>query len=83
MNVLLVSCDKLNELMSGAVTDTEPDNLGWMTIEQTPLLKIGVLRNDGEAVRTGILPNVLVRKATQPALADVRAVGKERRQHAG
>ena len=82
-NVLLMVRDELDDLLPGAVADAKADDFGWMAVKQTALLKIGVLRDDGEAVSTCILPNVLVREAEQPALANMRAVGKKRRQQAG
>ena len=83
VDVLLMSRDKLNELLSSAVADAEPDDFGRVSVKQTTLLKVGVLGDDGETVSAGILPNVLVGKSKQTALADVRAVGKKRCQQAG
>ena len=81
-DVPLVCRDELNELLTSAVADAEPDDFGWMAVKQTTLLKVGILRDDSEAVGAGILPNVLVGEAEQPALASVRAVGKKRSQQA-
>ena len=58
--------DELNELLTSAVANAEPDDFGWMAVKQTPLLKIRVLRDDGKAVGVGILPNVLVRSPSRP-----------------
>ena len=75
-NIPFVGLYAIDELLQGAVADAEPDDFGWVAVKQTALLKVGVLRDDGKAIGTGIIPNILVGKAKQPTLADVRALGK-------
>jgi len=82
-NVLLVCRDELNNLLPGAVADAKPDDFWRVAVEQTARLKVGVLRDDGVAVDSGMLSNILVGEAKHPALANMCAVGKKRRQQAG
>ena len=83
VNIPLVSRDEFDELLSGAVADAQPDELGRMAVQQTALMKVGILRDDGRAVGPCILPYILVGLTEQAALANVRAAGEKRRQQAG
>ena len=75
--------DELDNLLSGAVANTKPDYFWRLPEKKTALLKIRILRDNGEAVGTGILPNLFIGKSQQPALPDMRAVRKKPRQQAG
>lgn len=70
-----MSGDYLDKFRPGAVADAKPDDLGRVSVKQTALMKVGVLRDDREAVGACILPNVIIGEAEQPALANMRAVG--------
>jgi len=78
-----VGGDELSDLLRGAVANAEPDDLGRLTVEQTALLEVGILGDDGEAVGTRIIPNLLVGKPQRTTFADVRAAGEKRREQAG
>ena len=45
-----------------------------MTEEKTALMKISVLRHDGEALLCGILPDNRISRRLQPNFADVPGV---------
>ena len=67
---LLVSCEGLQvvEVMTEeqcnfvgcAVATTDPNDLRWRPKEKAPLVKIGILRHDGQPVLNSIIPNDLV-----------------------
>jgi hypothetical protein len=43
--------------LGGTVGRAKPDELGWLTVENTAFLKVRILGNDCEAIVLGILPN--------------------------
>ena len=59
----------------GAVADSNPHYLRRVAKEKAALMKIGVFRDDNEAVLGGILPDVGVVGRTEPNIAHVRGVG--------
>ena len=83
VKILLVSGDEPDKLLSGAVADAHPDELGRMVVQQAALMKVGILRDEGRAVGRCILPYILVGLTEQAALANACAAGKKRRQQAG
>ena len=81
--VLLMICDQSNKLLSEAVADTQPNNLGWRAVKQATLLKIRVFGDDSEAFAVRVLPNLLVRKTKQATLADVHTTREESGEQVG
>ena len=63
--------NELEKLLRSAVADAELNDFRWMTVEQTALLKVRILRDDCESIGAGILPNVSLGRSEE------RRVGKE------
>jgi hypothetical protein len=82
-DILLMIRDELNELISGAVTDAEPNDFWRMPVKQAALLKVRIRRYDDKPIGASVLPNLFIGQAPQSALADVSAVRKECLQQAG
>jgi len=47
----------LNNLGRWTVTNPKVDKFWWMTVQQTPLMKIRILGNNYEIIRMSIFPN--------------------------
>ena len=71
---------KVDDLRDRTVPNSQPDNLGWLTIKQAPLLKIRVLGDDRQSLLPGICLNRLIGPAKQTAIAHVGTAGKVRCQ---
>jgi hypothetical protein len=48
------------KLFSGAVPATNPDDFQWRTKKKTALVKISVLRDDGEGMVERVLPDRII-----------------------
>ena len=80
---MLVARGELDGLRASAAADTEPGDIRWKGIKQTALREIGILRDNGEAIGSGLFPNVFVGKSEQPALTGVCAAREKCRQQEG
>lgn len=81
-DVLLLKGNELEELLTSAVADAEPNDFRWMNVEQTALLEVLILRDDRESIGAGILPNVSLGEAAQAALAGMRSIAEKRHKQA-
>ena len=61
-------------LICGTVAPANPDHLRWVAAQKAQLVKVGILRNDHEAFRGGILPDGFVVRAAKPDIANVTTV---------
>jgi hypothetical protein len=59
----------------GTVAESNPHYLRRVAKEKAALMKIGIFRDDNEAMLGGILPNVGVAGRIEPNIAHVRGVG--------
>ena len=62
------------------VTNSEPDNLGWRSMNQAPLPKVVVLGHDHEAVLAGVLPDAAIGGTAESQVVDVGALRELGRQ---
>src|SRR5258706_15160596 len=59
-----------------AIAKRKPDKFWRRTVEQGALVKILVLRDDGETVDAGLAPDFFVRVTHQSKFAHVQAAGE-------
>jgi len=60
------------DLVGRAVTSSDPDDLRRVPEKEAPLVKIGVLRDNREALLDRVLPYGIVIGSLKADLADVR-----------
>jgi hypothetical protein len=49
-------------MMSGTISNPQPDELWRLAIQQTPLIKIRIFRDNYKSIDTRIFPNLLLGK---------------------
>jgi hypothetical protein len=60
----------------GAIAESNPKNLRWMPLQETPLTEVSVFGYDGEAVLGSIGPDRRVFRFAQPDIPNMNAVGE-------
>lgn len=60
------------DLFRGAITQADPNNFGWKSKSETPLMIVGVFRDDNEIVIAGIFPRCCVVRVPQAQRPHVR-----------
>lgn len=60
LQVVEVMTEEQYDFVGCAVAEPDPNNFRWRPKEKAPLVKVGVLRHDGQSVLNGIVPNDLV-----------------------
>lgn len=61
----VVNAQALFNRGGGTIAAAQPDHFGWMAEEETPLMKVGVFGDEGEALLGGVVPDGFVGGLTQ------------------
>ena len=56
----------------GAVSASDPDHLGWVTVQEAALMKVSIFGDDRQRILLGVLPHCYVIGAGEPDIADVQ-----------
>ena len=78
LDELRVFSQKALDISRGTIARFQPYDLGRMAIEETPLVEIGIFRNNGETVMPCKIPHSVIVGVMQAMTAHMRALREKR-----
>lgn len=80
LDALAFTPEQLGNYYGPCIPHVEPDDFRREAFDVAPLAEVGILRDDHEVLRAGVIPDLPVLRAAQADVSDVGAVGKFARE---
>lgn len=65
------------DLGGGAVAEPQPNQLRWMTLQQTQLTEIRVLADHDEAIIFGVVPHFCIQNLVKPKRINMSGIREQ------
>jgi hypothetical protein len=76
LDALAFTPEQFRDCYRQCVADVEPDDFRWEPLDVAALAEVGIFRDDQEAARTSMIPNLPISRCAKADVPDVGAVGK-------